>query len=336
MAALLLLCCQPGETSRACCQGDVEAYKPVELLRLAREQRSDGAFADPEAAPTVRLRRTALATLAFLSQGHSHCSKETYESINFGEVVQRGLNFLMECEEADRCCDSVLAAYALCEAYGITGSRKYAMAAQRAFDFVASRQRDDGRWEDAETTAWAILLMHSASELKGWRAVCDKVIAGTRPEPGDDRLDARVALLGAESYEEREAAMRELIGAGAAGPLRNALRSPDPEVAARAAAALEEIAIDDATAASQDLIVRLAGGIGEEERALGWGVACAAATREPQDIPFWFWASMAVHRLKGRERSPWERFAAARKARLAPRLEDFEQTCLRQLALARY
>jgi hypothetical protein len=126
------------------------------------------------------VRATGLALLSFLGAG------ETQEKGMCRENVTSGEKFLRDLQDTDGSIgpraqahflrDHAIAATALTEAYGMTGSRVLKKPAQRGVKFALSRRAPGGAWMlaaprdkeiDVETTAWMIVLLKSArmSEL---------------------------------------------------------------------------------------------------------------------------------------------------------------------------
>lgn len=132
------------------------------LKWLAKQQKPDGSWEGSAGG-------TGLPLLAFLGAGYSHLSKDTHEGICFGDVVRKALQFLMtrqgasgEFSAASR--DHALAALALSEAYGLTGSKLLKDPAQKGIDFLIRIQTPGAGWGDAG--GWAVLALKSA-ELSG-------------------------------------------------------------------------------------------------------------------------------------------------------------------------
>ncbi len=119
---------------------------------------------------------TSLALLAMLAAGYSHLSKDVHEDINFGTVVKSSLKWLLAHQAPDGnigaapkdgiTSGNALAAQALAEAYGMTASQLLKEPAQKAIDWIASKQRASGAWGDGKDdlipTVWAALTMKSA------------------------------------------------------------------------------------------------------------------------------------------------------------------------------
>jgi Ca-activated chloride channel family protein len=149
---------------------------------------------------------TALALLAFLGAGYSHLSKDTYDGACFGDVVRRGLQWMLSRQDADGCVggrkadksmyNHALSALALSEAYGLTGSALFKDQAQRAIDFTSAAQNPGKGWRygyrsgdnDSSVTGWAVMALKSAeisglsfprSGYDGARAWFDEATDGT-------------------------------------------------------------------------------------------------------------------------------------------------------------
>jgi Ca-activated chloride channel family protein len=126
---------------------------------------------------------SGLALLSFLGAGYSHLSKDTYDGIRFGDVVRKGLQWMLQHQDTDGCVgernskhlyNQAIAALALSEAYGLTGSALFKEQAQRAVDFTVSAQNPGRGWRytrrpgdnDSSVTGWAVMALKSA-ELSG-------------------------------------------------------------------------------------------------------------------------------------------------------------------------
>ncbi len=127
---------------------------------------------------------TGLALLAFLGAGYSHHSRDLWDGIRVGDVVRRGLEWLISQQDTDGCVGSrevhrhlynhLIAALALCEAYGLTGSLLTRDAAQKSLDFTIAAQNPDRGWRyvsrqgenDTSVTGWGAMVLKSA-EISG-------------------------------------------------------------------------------------------------------------------------------------------------------------------------
>lgn len=140
---------------------------------------------------------TSLSMLAFLGAGYTHTSKETYDGINFGDVVRNGLQYLLRVQDGDGCVGSreinhymynhTIAALCLSEAYGLTGSNKFKEQAQKAIDFIVASQNPGKGWRyiyqagesDSSVTGWAVMALKSA-DLSGLDFPKDDAYNGAR------------------------------------------------------------------------------------------------------------------------------------------------------------
>lgn len=140
---------------------------------LLANQNADGSWGDARATlEGVEIDRpglTGLALLCMLGSGYSHLSKETYDGRCIGTAVKTGLKRLIDDQDVGgficssrSCLDQAIAAFALAEAYGLTGSGLFKDPAQRAVDGLVRLQLRDGSWSDSPTTAWAVEALTSA------------------------------------------------------------------------------------------------------------------------------------------------------------------------------
>jgi len=150
------------------------------LIRLAAKQDPDGSFGSGfEELGGHRLSRTgqtALATLAFMSLGYSHLSKDEYDGFDFGKAVKGGLKWLISTQSEDGVIPSVgdsqlnhiLATLALTEAYGMSASQIFKDPAQRAYQAMTRMFSRQSGWGSATRESWAGLAVAStrASELE--------------------------------------------------------------------------------------------------------------------------------------------------------------------------
>lgn len=94
---------------------------------------------------------TGLALLTFLGAGYSHLSKDVYDGICFGDVVKKELRWLVARQKEAGAFDAkdpaaeAVAALALSEAYGFTGSALFKEEAQRGIDRIALKRMDETR-----------------------------------------------------------------------------------------------------------------------------------------------------------------------------------------------
>ncbi|MDP6957365.1 MAG: hypothetical protein QF645_00990 [Planctomycetota bacterium] len=143
--------------------------------------------------PTYDSGVTGLAILAFLGAGYSHQSQDVYDGICFGEVVKKGLRWIVARQRTDgqigesirgrRTYNHLVCSLALTEGYSRTGASLLESPARQAVDFTL-RMQNRGRpsqigeyrfgWRygiqprdnDASVTGFAVMVLKSA-ELSG-------------------------------------------------------------------------------------------------------------------------------------------------------------------------
>ena len=135
------------------------------LRGAAPLQKPDGSWESSyatEAGTLSTVGATGFTLLSYTGAGYSHLSKDTYDGICFGDVVRKGQQWLMRNQTEDgrigpRTGDWVLnhalAALALSEAYGLTGSTLFKANAQKGIDFLVSVQSPDGGWHRSDPSA---------------------------------------------------------------------------------------------------------------------------------------------------------------------------------------
>jgi hypothetical protein len=149
---------------------------------LARLQKPDGSWSSTwvcESGTLNDVGATSLALLGWLGAGYSHLSKDVHGGICFGDVVRKALQWLMArqdpsgvvgARDGDWIFNHTLAALALSEAYGLTGSDLFKDAAARAVEAVGATQSANGGWHPSDrsrkgtpaTSVWAVLALRSA------------------------------------------------------------------------------------------------------------------------------------------------------------------------------
>ncbi|MBL9087082.1 MAG: terpene cyclase/mutase family protein [Planctomycetia bacterium] len=118
---------------------------------------------------------TGMALLAFLGAGYTNRSEGP-----FGKVVGNGLKYLRNVQDAEGCFGSrssghfvynhAIAALAMVEAYGMTGSTNFKNPAQKALDFIAISRNPYFAWRygikpgdnDTSVTGWMMMALKSA------------------------------------------------------------------------------------------------------------------------------------------------------------------------------
>jgi len=189
------------------CPGSPESAVLAALRWLARHQSPDGSWSaqgfakncakgacsgmgESDYDPGV----TSLSLLAFLGAGYTSMSRDSLEMIDpafpdrplhFGETVKKGLRWLLTQQDPEGCVgergqkhlyNHAIAALALSEAYGMTGSEILHEPAQTAVDFLVAAQNPGKGWRyssrggdnDTSVTGWAVMALKSAelSNLK--------------------------------------------------------------------------------------------------------------------------------------------------------------------------
>ncbi len=131
---------------------------------------------------------TGLSLLAFLGTGVTPLSKEVHDGIRFGEIVGKGLTWLIRGQDPEGCLGAreaqkymyshAIAALALSEAFALTGEDGLKGPAQKAADFLAAAQNPGKGWRysarsgdsDTSVTLWGTLALrvawHAGLEVK--------------------------------------------------------------------------------------------------------------------------------------------------------------------------
>lgn len=169
----------------------------LDALRwLARHQSADGSWqvtkhvercADAQktcspnpGAATFDVGVTGLVLLAFLGAGYTHLSKDRFDGICFGTVVDNGVQYLMKLQHptgrlgADNLpkhmYNHLIAATALVEASGMTKSAMIKDAAQKSVDYSLQAQNPGRGWRysfrsgdnDSSVTGWGAVMLRAA------------------------------------------------------------------------------------------------------------------------------------------------------------------------------
>jgi len=131
-------------------------------------------------ADTFQVGLTGLSLLAFLGAGYTHLSRDVYDGICFGDVVKKGVQYLMRIQDPSGritpddvpkyMYNHLLAAFALSEAYGLTSSAMIKDAAQRAIDYTVLAQNPGKAWRysmrsgdnDSSVSGWGAQVLKSA------------------------------------------------------------------------------------------------------------------------------------------------------------------------------
>jgi hypothetical protein len=134
------------------------------LRWLKTKQAPDGSW------PPNKSAMTALAILSYLAHG-----EKPGESEEFGETVQRGIEFLLNSQPANGQWrgnyEHYIATYALCEAYGMTMNPNVRSAVDRAVKLIIDGQHESGGWDyglkpgerdDTSVMGWAAQALKAA------------------------------------------------------------------------------------------------------------------------------------------------------------------------------
>ncbi len=158
----------PGARGRAIREGrgsDAGESAVLRALRwLKKSQLRDGSW------PRHKDAMTALAVLSFLARG-----ERPGESEEFGDTVQRGVQYLLSTQGADGMWrgnyQHPIATYALCEAYGMTMNPLVKTAAARGVEGILRGQHPSGGWDygmkqtdrdDTSVMGWAAQALKAA------------------------------------------------------------------------------------------------------------------------------------------------------------------------------
>ncbi len=156
------------------------------LTWLKRHQSADGSWraagfhtncaCTDDGAADYDVGLTGLALLAFLGDGHTQYSRDDN---GFGDVVKRAIRWLLSQQDPEGCIgdrgskhmyNHAIAALALCEAFGMSGSEPLRAPAKKAIDFLAAARNPGAGWRygsrcgdsDTSVTGWAVMALKSA------------------------------------------------------------------------------------------------------------------------------------------------------------------------------
>ena len=127
---------------------------------------------------------TGLALLAFISAGYTPTSDLKPDGVRFGDVVRKGLDWILANQDPEGCIGSrleqkfmynhLICSLPLLEALRLTGAPELRAPAQRAVDFTVGAQNPGLAWRystrsndnDSSVAGWAVKVLHLA-ELCG-------------------------------------------------------------------------------------------------------------------------------------------------------------------------
>jgi hypothetical protein len=268
---------------------------------------------------------TALAVLAFLGAGYSPSSKEELADPSDpkkkwkpGEVVKRGLARLRVKQLKNGCVgDSDLkfiyahaaATLALSEAAAMTGAAEDKEAARKAVDYLLDARNPLSAWRyshrsgnsDTSVTGWCVAALHGATQAKLWA-------------PDKDVKDAVIGWMDRVTTPPSLRAGYNGAGTGKVFvPGKNA-----------------DFAHHEAMTAISILSRKLFAPDDKESEKLDDGVKLLLRDR-PENKPnmidsyYWFWASLAVHRIDGSAGEQWLKWVEASNQALLS--SQFDKGC---------
>jgi hypothetical protein len=209
-----------------CGDSETEAAVLKVLWWLKSTQDNDGGWMT-EKKNASRIANAAFAVLTYLAHG------ETPASPDFGETVEKAMQFLIECQYVDKGGTVrfaygdkneyafLIATYALCETYGMTRNPNARAAAIRGLRRIIDSQSATGGWDYKMNKA------SSRDDLSygGWALQALKAgkMAGLRPEGLDECIKKGVRCLVARNFHKGgftyTAKSRQYRGLTAAGCL---------------------------------------------------------------------------------------------------------------------
>lgn len=270
---------------------------------------------------------TGLALLAFLGAGYTQRADHA-----FGEVVARGLRYLRKRQDVEGCFGPrspahatythAIAALAMVEAYGMTGSAVLQGSAQRALDFIAACRNPGLAWRygvrpgdnDTSVTGWMAMVLHSARAVNRSATAAGRTTPLSFDEGGFDGIRAWLdkatdATSGRVGYQQR--------GGGPARP---------PEIVDRFPADKSE----SMTATGLLLRSILGADLGKDAdaRKAVQRLRRLPPTWDPKagtvDFCYWHAGTLAMHQVGG---DAWKAWHAALRAAVVPRQRTDGDAC---------
>ncbi|MDD5706314.1 MAG: terpene cyclase/mutase family protein [Kiritimatiellae bacterium] len=185
-----------GMKGRLMAEGGGNAATETAVIRalrwLKKKQQPDGSW------PANKNAMTALAVLCFLAHG-----EKPGDSVEFGDTVQRGIQFLLGSQPASGQWpgnyEHAIATYAMCEAYGMTMNPNVKAAAERAVKIVIKGQHETGGWDygmkqserdDTSVMGWAAQALKAAhmanfySDRAALEKACKLAVKGFQKNAG--------------------------------------------------------------------------------------------------------------------------------------------------------
>ena len=206
--------------------GDAQTESAVlKALRwLKHTQRKDDTWLNGSWGPS-QVSNTGLAILAFLAHGETPASKE------FGPTVQNAMQFLINCltKKKDkkgneyvtfRGTDSneyatLIATYALCEAYGMTRNPNTKLVAEQTLQRIVDNQSPTGGWDynmvktsirdDMSYAGWALQALKAGK------------MAGLHPKGLDECIKKAIKCLKTRNFDAKHGGFNYIAGGTATG-----------------------------------------------------------------------------------------------------------------------
>ncbi len=261
---------------------------------------------------------TGLSLLAFLGAGYTHLSKDTYDGICFGTVVRKGIQRLIQSQTPDGritgkssakyMYNHTIAALALAEAYGLTGSPLFHDQAQKAIDWLIQAQNPYKAWRyteksgdnDTSVAGWAVMALKSAglsglsvpkTAFDGARAWVDEVTGDDFRAGYTERGTGKVAVQGKNERVDHHEAL---------------------------------------TAAA--MLIRAFTGARRDDPRLRGGTALLAADLPAHDgwrtdYYYWYYGSLALFQVDGATGPAWTKWNAALEKALLPTQRTRKDGC---------
>ena len=271
---------------------------------------------------------TGLSLLAFLGAGYTSRSEGV-----FGRVVAGGLRYLRSAQDAEGCFGNrasghyvynhAIAALAMVEAYGMTGSSIYKSPAQKALDFISLARNPYYAWRygvkagdnDTSVTGWMMMALKSAKLINAGETKAGHAAPLTYDEEAFEGIKSWVDKMtdpdtGRVGYQQR--------GTGPARPEALSDRFPaDKSESMTAVGVLARIFLGENPKSSEvirkgaDLCAKLLPAWNREDGSI--------------DIYYWYYATLAMFQVGG---EPWKKWEAAMKPAIIDTQRKDGEFCL--------
>ena len=153
---------------------ETEAAVAKGLAWLAKQQKSDGRWVY-DGSSTDEIAATGMALLPFLAAGITHKTPGDVKYKDYPSVVAKGVAWLSGKQKSDGSFTGAgtmyshgIASITLCEAYGMTKDPNIKDRAQKAINFIMSKQGKDGSWGyspgtngDTSIVGWQVQALRS-------------------------------------------------------------------------------------------------------------------------------------------------------------------------------